>query len=126
MKVEISEKIYDDIKKYCTSNNIDDIEKFINKIINQGFTTEKWGTIGGDKNVKPQIVEKIIISAVTSEPEIKIVEKIIISAVTSEETKIVSTGESINYVYNIYVKPDEIKKNNSNSDLYGENNIRKI
>ena len=130
MKVELSDKIYDDIKEYCRVNHIDDIDKFIKKIVNQGFTTEKWGVIGKNKEPKTEIIEKIIISAITAPPEIKIVEKIVytsdtkepeikivysagtkeivekivISAVTKEETKIIYSGNNksvINYVYNI-------------------------
>lgn len=166
MKVELPEKIYNEIKEYCRVNNIDDVDKFIRKIVNQGFTTEKWGVIGENKEPKTEIVEKIIekviISAITSSPEIQIVEKVIVSAVTSdpeirvvekiiysgtaepeikfvekivvsattnEITKIINTGDSINYVYNVYVKPEqpkkEITKPNDNNDLYGERNIRK-
>jgi hypothetical protein len=145
MKVELPEKIYDEIKEYCRVNNIDDVDKFIRKILNQGFTTEKWGVIGENKEPKKEIVEKIIISAITvepeikvvekiiysatSEPEIKIVEKIIVSATTNEITKYVNTGESITHIYNVYVKPESqkkiINKPNDNIDLYGERNIRK-
>lgn len=166
MKVELPEKIYDEIKEYCRVNNIDDVDKFIRKILNQGFTTEKWGVIGENKEPKReivekivekiiisaitsppeiQIVEKVIISAVTTEPEIRVVEKIIysgtvepeikfvekivVSAITNEVTKIVNSGDTINYVYNVYVKPEqpkkEITKPNDNNDLYGERNIRK-
>lgn len=163
MKIELSEKIYDEIKEYCRLNNIDDVDKFIRKILNQGFTAEKWGVIGDNKEPKKEIIEKIIISAITTQPEIKIiekvvisaitadpeikiiekiiysgnnlepeikfVEKIIISAVTNETTKIINTGQSINYFYNVYTKPDkpkkEINKPTPNTDLYGERNIRK-
>ena len=158
MKIELPEKIYDEIKEYCRVNNIDDIEKFIRKIVNQGFTTEKWGVIGENKEPKTEIVEKIVISAITKEPEIKIIEKVIISAVTTdpeiriiysgtgepqikfiekivvsattnEITKYVNTGDSINYIYNVYAKSEPqkkiINKTNDNSDLYGEGNIRK-
>ena len=82
MKVELSDKIYDDIKEYCRVNHIDDVDKFIKKIINQGFTTEKWGVIGENKEPKTEIIEKIIISAITTEPEIRIVEKIVYTSDT--------------------------------------------
>ena len=156
MKVELPEEIYNEIKEYCRVNNIDDVDKFIRKILNQGFTTEKWGVIGENKNSKTEIIEKIIISAITTEPEIrivekiiysaittepeikiifsgvpqeKIVEKIVLSAITNEVTKFVNTGDSVNYIYNVYTKPEqpkkEINKSNDNIDLYGERNIRK-
>ena len=60
MKVELPEKIYDEIKEYCRVNNIDDVDKFIRKILNQGFTTEKWGVIGENKEPKKEIIEKVI------------------------------------------------------------------
>lgn len=178
MKIELPEKIYDEIKEYCRVNNIDDVDKFIRKILNQGFTTEKWGVIGENKEPKTEIIEKIIISAITTQPEVKIlekvvisaitiepeikviekiiysgtskpeikfvekiiysgtaepeikfVEKIIVSATTNEVIKIVNTGDTINHIYNVYVKPEqpkkEITKPNDNNDLYGERNIRK-
>ena len=145
MKVELPEKIYDEIKEYCRVNNIDDVDKFIRKILNQGFATEKWGVIGDNKEPKKEIVEKIIISAITSEPEIRVVEKIIysgtgqpeikfvekiiISATTNEITKYVNTGDSVTYTYNVYTKPEPqkkvINKTNDNIDLYGERNVRK-
>ena len=151
MKVELSDKIYDDIKEYCRVNHIDDVDKFIKKIINQGFTTEKWGVIGENKEPKTEIIEKIIISAITTEPEIRIVEKIvyssdtkipdvqivekiILSAITKEETKIIYSGSNknvINYVYNINAadkktKTEVIKQSTENIDIYGERKIRKI
>lgn len=146
MKIELPEKIYDEIKEYCRVNNIDDVDKFIRKILNQGFTTEKWGVIGDNKEPKKEVIEKIIISAITiepeikiiekiiytgqtTEPEIKIVEKIVFSATTNEVIKFVNTGQSINYIYNLYSKPEKVKKEVSNTniniDLYGERNIRK-
>lgn len=161
MNFELPEKIYNEIKEYCHANNIDDVDKFIRKILNQGFTTEKWGVIGENKEPKKEIIEKIIISAITKEPEIKIVEKIVYSAITTEPevkivekiiysgtgepeikfvekvvvsattneiTKYVNSGDTINHVYNVYVKPEQkkvINNSNDNTDLYGERNIRK-
>lgn len=77
MKIEIKEKMYSEIQKYCEINNIDDITKFINKILNQGFSAEKWGVPTNSKSkVVEKIVEKIIISAITQEPQkIEIKEK---------------------------------------------------
>ena len=76
MKIEITDKLYSDIVEYCKVNNIEDVDKFIKRIINQGFSAEKWGTIGKDEKIKTEIkiVEKIIISAVTSQ---QIEEKIV-------------------------------------------------
>lgn len=132
MKIDITEKLYNDIVEYCKMNNIDDVDKFIRRIINQGFTTEKWGTIGNETQPKKEVIEKIIISAITIQPEIQIIEKIIVSAVTNEQTKIVYTGETkdvINFVYNINVKQPQVKpitEKKDNIDLYGERNVRKI
>jgi len=133
MKIELPEKIYNEIKEYCRTNNIDDIDKFIRRILNQGFTTEKLGVIGENKTQKKELIEKLIISAITIEPEIKIIEKIVYSAETKEpEIKIIYSGENkntINYVYNINAKESKVTKpkdTKENIDLYGEKNIRKI
>jgi hypothetical protein len=132
MKIEITDKLYTDIVEYCKINNIEDVDKFIKRIINQGFTTEKWGTMSDTNNPKKEVVEKIIISAITTPPEIKIVEKIVVSAITNEQTKIVYSGDNkdvINVVYNINIKEPITKpiiEKKDNTDLYGERNVRKI
>lgn len=116
MKIDIKETMYSEIQKYCEVNNIENVDKFIGKILNQGFTAEKWGTIGENK---PQVIEKIV-------------EKIIISAIT-QDPQIIYTGESINvakYEINVVQQPKEEKKDIEfpidNTDFYGEQNFRQI
>jgi hypothetical protein len=57
MKVEIKDKLFKDIEQYCKTNNIEDIDKFINKILNQGFAGEKYGSLEPkEKNIKKEII----------------------------------------------------------------------
>lgn len=67
MRIEIPDKLYSDIVEYCKVNNIEDVNKFIKKIINQGFATEKWGSFEENKEPKKEIIEKTIISATTNQ-----------------------------------------------------------
>lgn len=39
----IDEKLFNEIKEYCVINNINDIEKEINKLLRIGFNYEKYG-----------------------------------------------------------------------------------
>ena len=41
--MEIDKKLYEDIKKFCELNNIDDVEKQINECLTYGFNVLKYG-----------------------------------------------------------------------------------
>jgi hypothetical protein len=40
----INDKLYQEIKEYCELNNIEDIDKEINRLLRIGFNIEKYGT----------------------------------------------------------------------------------
>ena len=40
----INDKLYQEIKEYCELNNIEDINKEINRLLRIGFNIEKYGT----------------------------------------------------------------------------------
>ena len=42
-KVMLSEKLYQDISRYCQMNNIEDVDAFINKCLMQGYNVVKFG-----------------------------------------------------------------------------------
>lgn len=42
-KVTLSEKLYQDISRYCQMNNIEDVDTFINKCLMQGYNVVKFG-----------------------------------------------------------------------------------
>jgi len=95
----IREKLLDEIKQYCKLNNIDDVESLINKMLQQGFTIEKFGekpNAGGAKEVGKKPEE-------TKANKYKIQIKV-------EEEKIIEET--------IIIKKD--KKPNTEKDLYGE------
>lgn len=49
--VKLDEKLINDIKEYCILNNIEDITKFVNKLLKKSFMEEKYGN-------KPEIFTK--------------------------------------------------------------------
>lgn len=61
----INKSLLDDIISYCELNNIEDTTAFINKILEQAFSVEKYGTGPPLKNPK-QKPEKVI---ETNKPE---------------------------------------------------------
>ena len=42
--MEINNKLYKDIVKYCEDNGISDVDKFINNCLRDGFTAKKYGS----------------------------------------------------------------------------------
>lgn len=46
-----------DIKKYCELNNIEDVDKFTQNLLQQGFNIEKYG-MGPIEKLTPEVVEK--------------------------------------------------------------------
>lgn len=74
----ISKKLKDEIWDYCRLNDITDINSFIERMVQQGYNIEKYGT--APMELKPDTVEKIVEVEVVKEvikevPVEKIVEK---------------------------------------------------
>ena len=70
----INKELYDDIKKFCNLNKIDDIDKFILKCLKQGVDIQRYGLLGSIETIEEKIVEKRVEVPVEV---IKEVEKII-------------------------------------------------
>ena len=71
MKIEIIVK--EEIVEYCRVNEIPDISKFINKILLQGYTIEKFGVSPYKTTEVEKIVEREVIKEVyiTDDEEVK-------------------------------------------------------
>lgn len=41
--LKVKKSLFDEIKLYCKSNGIDDVELFCNRILEKGFNVEKYG-----------------------------------------------------------------------------------
>lgn len=76
----INNKLLEEIKQYCELNNIENIEKEVNRLLRIGFNIEKYGTspfnINYNTNVKEikkeqEIVEEIKHEEVLSEDKHK-------------------------------------------------------
>jgi len=75
--MELPQKILDGIWEYCRLNKITDVDGFIIKMVNQGFTVEKYGATPSERIVEKE-VEKIVEVPVEKIVEvIKEVDKII-------------------------------------------------
>lgn len=69
----ISEKLMNDIKEFCSSNDIEDIEKLVNKIVTRGFSIEKYGETPNKPSKPPKTIIEYVDKIVEVEVE-KIVE----------------------------------------------------
>jgi hypothetical protein len=58
--MEIPKKIKDSIWDYCKLNDISNIDDFIIKMINQGFSIEKYGSTPFSDVLEKEIVEKVV------------------------------------------------------------------
>lgn len=70
--IEINNKLLNDIKEYCSYNDIEDVSGYINKLLKKSFMEEKYGK-------KPDIFnkqEKQVTNEVSNKPieEVKIEE----------------------------------------------------
>jgi predicted RNase H-like nuclease (RuvC/YqgF family) len=68
--MEIPKKIKDSIWDYCKLNDISNIDDFIIKMINQGFSIEKYGSTPFSDVLEKEIVEKVVEVPI----EVKIIE----------------------------------------------------
>ena len=73
-------RVLDQIKSYCTLNNIEDVDKFISNCFTQGFNIEKYGLLGKTLNEgEKQVIKEVIVEKRVEIPieVIKEVEKIV-------------------------------------------------
>ena len=104
--MEIPKKVKDEIWEYCRINDISNIDDFTLKMINQGFTVEKYGAA---PTAKERIVEKIV-EKIVEVPIDKIVEKII-EVPVNKEVYITDNSE-------IQKLAEQISKLESDRDFY--------
>jgi hypothetical protein len=112
MKIEITVK--EEIVEYCRVNEIPDISKFINKILLQGYTIEKFGVSPYKTTEVEKIVEKEVIKEVyiTDDEEVKKLSELN-SKLKLEVEKLKETINNLKLSLN--------KKNiGNNKDIYGE------
>ena len=54
-KITLSEKLYQDISRYCQMNDIEDVDSFITKCLMQGYNVVKFGYTPKD-NLRREIL----------------------------------------------------------------------
>jgi len=55
----IKDKLVEEIKEYCQLNGIEDVDRFVNKIVNKGFTLEKFGELKPKAKTEEEKAEEI-------------------------------------------------------------------
>jgi len=111
--MEIPKNLKGEIWDYCRINNITNIDEFTIKLIQQGFSVEKYG-IPGSKTIEKE-VEKIV-----EVPVEKIVEKIVEVSVNDSDVykQLQIENEKLKQL-----NAELIKENNNlktEKDIYGE------
>ena len=82
--MEINKKLKEEIWEYCRLNDISNIEDFTVKMLQQGFTVEKFGATPFGDGVSEIKEVEIIVEKIVEVPVEKIVEKEIIKEVIEE------------------------------------------
>ena len=80
MNVEISDKLYEKIASYCDLNGKNDIVKEIEKYINIGFNTERFGSAP----FKPNVVPNTMVSDIGENKDKVIHENVVVVENTKE------------------------------------------
>ena len=100
--------ILDSVQKYCELNKIDDIDGFIKKCFDSGFSIEKYGLLGkplndGEKHLKTsgvqeKWVEKEVIVEKRVEVPVEIIKEIVIEKEVIKEVPVEKVVTKIEYV----------------------------
>ena len=75
--MELPKKILDEIWEYCRLNKITDVDGFINKMVKQGFTVEKYGATPSERIVEKEVEKEVEVIKEVPVEVIKEVEKIV-------------------------------------------------
>ena len=92
--MEIPYELKEEITEYCRLNSIDDTQKFMVKMIRQGYTVEKYGT----SPIVPQVIEKEvekIVEKIVEVPVEVVVEKEVIKEVEKIVEKIITDDSQV-------------------------------
>jgi hypothetical protein len=77
--MELSKKLLDEIWDYCRLNKITDVDGFIEKMVQQGYTVEKYGATPSERVVEKEVEKIVQVEKIVEKPVeiIKEVEKIV-------------------------------------------------
>ena len=100
--MELPKQIKDEIWEYCRVNNISNVDEFTIKMVQQGFTSEKFGATPWDKpaEIIEKEVEKIVEKEVIKEVPVEVIKEVEvireIKVTDNDETnKLLSELESV-------------------------------
>lgn len=71
-----NKELFDDIKKFCELNKIEDVDKFITKCLKQGVDIQRYGLLSDSETIKEKIIEKEIIVEKRVEIPVEVVKEV--------------------------------------------------
>ena len=71
-----NKELFDDIKKFCELNKIEDVDKFITKCLKQGVDIQRYGLLSDSETIKEKIIEKEIIVEKKVEIPVEVVKEV--------------------------------------------------
>jgi len=104
----INKKLYSDIEKYCKINDINDVDKFCNILLERAFTAEKYGNT---PQITPtKVVEKKVEKSLVYEPE---------NSLSLQD----ETTELVDQPVEVEVKKEEIVKDEPPKKVFKKANL---
>jgi len=102
----MSNKLHNEIKKYCELNNIEKVEEFMETLLQQGFNIEKYGMGPIEGRVEEVEVIKEVVKEVPVEKIVEVEKKVeVIKEVPVE--KIVEVEKEVEVIKEVYITDDE-------------------
>ena len=96
----IEEKILNDIKEYCSYNNIDDIKTEVNRLLLIGFNVMRFGTSPFKKYDENEIVKKEKKKTIKKEKVTQVVEENIKDEDNKTEVPVVEVKKKVRIIKN--------------------------
>lgn len=108
--MKLPKNIKDEIWEYCRVNDISGVDDFIIKMVKQGFTSEKFGSMPWDKEPEIKEVEKIVEKEIIKEVEVikEIIKEVPVEVI--KEVKVTDNDELDIFVKEINDLKDVVHK----------------
>jgi hypothetical protein len=110
MEIKLTSTQLKSVQEYCKLNNIEDVDKFINKCYTEGFNIKKYGLLGDDSRKIGGIEEKQVEIEVIREKRVEVPVEVV--KYVEVPVEIIKEIEVIQYVEKEVIKevPVEIIK----------------
>jgi CBS domain-containing protein len=92
----INDNLLVEIKQYCDSNGIEDVDGLVNKMLTRGFSIEKFGETPNKPSKEPKVVEKVVEKIV--EKPVEVIKEVEVEKIVkvSDDAKVEEVIEEMN------------------------------